>query len=175
VSSPAVTLRPSENADSDFLVALYATTREDELQQVDWTPEQKAAFVHSQFWTQHRHWRENYSDTRWEVIVRDSEPIGRLYVARWPDEIRIVDISVMPQHRNAGIGTRLIRGLLAEGHSTGRKVSIHVEMDNPARRLYERLGFVQAGEHGVYLRMERPCFSKVDWTAKGGCQPFPPL
>jgi ribosomal protein S18 acetylase RimI-like enzyme len=90
------------------------------------------------------------------VIVADGTPIGRLYVARWPGDIRIVDIALMPEHRGSGLGTRLLRELFAEADATRRKVSIHVEVFNPARRLYERLGFVQAGDRGVYLLMERP-------------------
>ena len=150
-----VTLRPITDADLDFLHRLYATTREDELKQVPWTPEQKAAFVRQQFEAQHAFWRENYTDTSWDLILGDGEPIGRLYVARWPEDIRIVDIALMPEHRGGGLGTRLIREIFAEGDATGRKVSIHVEIFNPARRLYERLGFVQAGDRGVYLLMER--------------------
>ena len=151
----SVILRPITDADMDFLHRLYATTREDELKQVDWTPEQKAAFVAQQFHAQHQYWRENYADTTWDLVLRDGEPIGRLYVARWPLEIRIVDIALMPEHRGGGLGTRLIRGLFAEGDASGRKVSIHVEIFNPARRLYDRMGFVQAAERGVYLLMER--------------------
>jgi ribosomal protein S18 acetylase RimI-like enzyme len=151
-----VTLRPATDADMDFLHRLYATTREDELKQVDWTDEQKAVFVSHQFHAQHQYWHENYTDTSWDLILLGGEPIGRLYVARWADDIRIVDIALMPGHRGSGIGTRLLRALLDEGDATGRKVSIHVEIFNPARRLYERLGFVQAGDRGVYLLMERP-------------------
>lgn len=138
-----------------FLLHLYATTRIDELAQVPWTDEQKAAFITQQFQAQHEHWQHNYSSTSWDLILRDGEPVGRLYVARWPTDIRIVDIALLPQHRSAGIGTRFIQELLAEGDRTGRKVSIHVEVFNPARRLYERLGFVQAADRGVYLLMER--------------------
>jgi ribosomal protein S18 acetylase RimI-like enzyme len=112
-------------------------------------------FVQQQFEAQHRYWQENYTETCWDLILSENTPIGRLYVARWPSEIRIVDVALMPEHRGAGIGTRLIRELFAEADASGRKVSIHVEIYNPARRLYERLGFVRAGEHGVYLRMER--------------------
>ncbi|HEX8391918.1 MAG TPA: GNAT family N-acetyltransferase [Longimicrobium sp.] len=154
--SPTITLRPLTESDMPFLLALYATTREDELRQVDWTPEQKGAFVHQQFWAQHQFWQENYRYTSWDVVLRDGEPIGRLYVARWPEDIRIVDIALVPEHRGGGIGSELIRALFAEGDASGRKVSIHVEMFNPARRLYERMGFVQAGDRGVYLLMERP-------------------
>jgi len=151
-----ITLRPITDADMEFLHRLYATTREDELTQVDWTPEQKAAFVAQQFHAQHQYWQENYTDTSWDLILGDGDqPIGRLYVARWAEEIRIVDIALMPEHRGSGLGTRLLRRLLDEGEASGRKVSIHVEIFNPARRLYERLGFVQAAERGVYLLMER--------------------
>jgi ribosomal protein S18 acetylase RimI-like enzyme len=149
------TLRPATDADLDFLLRLYATTREDELAQVPWTPEQKAAFVRQQFEAQHTFWHQHYADTSWDLIVVGGEPVGRLYVARWPDDIRIVDIALMPEHRGGGLGTRLIRGLFAEADASGRKVSIHVEIFNPARRLYERLGFQVRGERGVYLRMER--------------------
>lgn len=151
-----ITLRPITDADMDFLHRLYATTREDELKQVDWTEEQKAAFVDQQFRAQHQFWQENYEQTSWDLILgEDGAPIGRLYVARWPEEIRVVDIALMPEHRGSGIGTMLLRCLFDEGDATGRKVSIHVEIFNPARRLYDRLGFVQAAERGVYLLMER--------------------
>jgi ribosomal protein S18 acetylase RimI-like enzyme len=150
-----ITLRPATDADMDFLHRLYATTREDELKQVPWTDEQKAAFVSHQFHAQHQFWHENYTDTSWDLVLLDGEPIGRLYVARWPDDIRVVDIALMPEHRRGGVGTRLLREILAEGDASARKVSIHVEIFNPARTLYERLGFVQAEEKGVYLLMER--------------------
>jgi ribosomal protein S18 acetylase RimI-like enzyme len=150
-----VTLRPATDADLDFLHRLYATTREDELKQVAWTDEQKAAFVSQQFHAQHQFWHENYTDTSWDLILLDGEPAGRLYVARWPDDIRVVDIALVPEHRGGGLGTRLLREILAEGDVSGRKVSIHVEIFNPARSLYERLGFAQAEEKGVYLLMER--------------------
>jgi ribosomal protein S18 acetylase RimI-like enzyme len=155
VTEGSITLRPATDADMEFLLALYATTREEELKQVDWTPEQKAAFVHHQFWAQHTHWQANYSDTSWDLILRDGEPVGRLYVARWKDEIRVVDIAVVPEYRGRGLGTRLLRELLEEGDRERKKVSIHVEIFNPARALYERLGFAQAGDRGVYLLMER--------------------
>ena len=156
VNHGSISLRPIADDDMQFLLNLYATTRMDELAQVDWTNEQKAGFIVQQFTAQHEHWQANYTDTTWDLILRDGIPIGRLYVSRWPDEIRIIDIALMPEYRNAGIGTHFFRELFEEADNSGRKVSIHVEMFNPARRLYERLGFVQAEDRGVYLLMERP-------------------
>jgi ribosomal protein S18 acetylase RimI-like enzyme len=148
-------LRPIGEADLPFLLRLYATTREAELAQVDWTPEQKAAFVLHQFTAQHQYWQANYVDTRWDLVEVDGEPAGRFYVARWPEEIRIVDISLLPEYRGRGLGAGLIRDLFTEADASQRRVTIHVEAFNPARRLYERLGFVLVDQAEVYLRMER--------------------
>lgn len=87
------------------------------------------------------------------MIEVDGEPAGRLYVHRGPAEIRIMDIALAPPFRGRGIGTALLRDLMEEAGASGRALSIHVEVNNPARRLYERLGFAPAGEHGVYVLM----------------------
>ena len=59
-----------------------------------------------------------------------------------------MDIALLPEYRGRGIGTALLEELLVEADATGRRVTIHVERFNPARRLYERLGFVEAGDPG---------------------------
>jgi len=153
----AVTLRPITDADLPFLLRLYATTRLDELAQVPWSDEEKAAFVVQQFQAQHAWWQEHYAGARFDLVLVDGEPAGRLYVDVWAREIRIVDVALIPEFRNGGIGTRLLRQVFDEGDRAGKPVSIHVEVFNPARRLYTRLGFVEKGAHGaVYLLMERP-------------------
>lgn len=139
----------------DFLLHLYASTREGELAHVPWTPEQKMAFLRQQFDAQHSHYQEHYAGAAFDLLSVDGRPAGRLYVARWKDTLRIVDIALMPEFRGRGIGTALVTELFAEADASGRSVSIHVESNNPARRLYERLGFRQVSEHGVYWLMER--------------------
>jgi ribosomal protein S18 acetylase RimI-like enzyme len=151
---PVVTFRPIEPGDAPFLCRVYASTREEELRPVPWTPAEKAAFLRQQFQAQHAYYQEHYTGTRFEVILRDGQPVGRLYVARWPDEIRIVDIALLPEHRGAGIGTGILRDLLAEAVAAGKPVRIHVERRNPARHLYERLGFLPIEDKGVYHLME---------------------
>jgi ribosomal protein S18 acetylase RimI-like enzyme len=89
------------------------------------------------------------------VILAHGESAGRLYVARWEDEIRIVDIALLPGFRGRGLGSALLRGLMAEADAARKPLSIHVEVNNPARQWYERLGFQPAGEVGVYLLMRR--------------------
>ncbi len=149
-----ITRRPITPEDEALLYRIYASTREDELALVDWNDEQKAAFLMMQFTAQHRYYQEHYPDAAFEVILLDGHPAGRLYVDRWPDDIRIIDIALLPEYRNAGIGTTLLKEILEEAAQAGKKVSIHVERFNQAMRLYQRLGFTQVGEHGVYYLME---------------------
>ena len=154
VSAPSLTLRRAVTSDADLLRRVYASVRAEELAAVPWSDAEKDAFLRHQFDAQHAHYREHYVGATFDVIEVDGEPVGRLYVARWEDEIRIMDIALLPEHRGRGVGTQILRGLLEEGALTGKRVSIHVEMNNPAVRLYERLGFVQAAVHGVYLRLD---------------------
>jgi GNAT superfamily N-acetyltransferase len=107
-----------------------------------------------QFQAQQTYYLEQYDNATYSVIEADGQPAGRLYVARWPDDIRVMDIALLPAWRRRGIGTRLLQSIIDEGRVSGRKVSIHVEIFNPARHLYARLGFRDAGERGVYQLME---------------------
>jgi ribosomal protein S18 acetylase RimI-like enzyme len=151
----SIRFRPISPGDEPFLSRVYASTRVDELAVTDWDDAQKAAFLQMQFAAQHKFYQENYTDTDFLVILQDDTPIGRLYVARWKDEIRIVDIALLPTYRGTGIGTAILRDLLAEADDRRQPVRIHVERDNPALRLYQRLGFVLIEDKGVYLFMER--------------------
>jgi ribosomal protein S18 acetylase RimI-like enzyme len=150
-----VRLRPVEAADRAFLVELYASTREEELAQVEWAEGAREGFVEQQFAAQDAHYRGNYPGATLDVIEVDGARAGRLYVHPGPSDIRIMDIALAPEFRGRGIGTALLRVLMDEADASGRKLSIHVEMNNPARSLYDRLGFEPAGEHGVYVLMER--------------------
>ena len=149
-----IALRPIRPEDQPFLLAVYASSREPELAVVEWDAEQKAAFVRMQFDAQHAYYQEHYAGAAFDVILVDGQPAGRLYVARENDEIRIVDIALLPNFCNRGIGTSLLRGLQSEAAAAGKSLRIHVERFNPALRLYERLGFTSIADRGVYLFME---------------------
>jgi GNAT superfamily N-acetyltransferase len=151
-----VELRPATDDDLPFLLALYGTVREPELEAVPWTREQKDEFVRNQFEAQHSWWHEQYEDTTYDVVMVDGRPAGRLYVGRWPQTIRVVDIALMPEYRGTGLGTRLLTELFREADAAGKPVSIHVERFNRALRLYLRLGFREIEDKGVYALMERP-------------------
>lgn len=153
-TSGKLELRRITPDDQEFLYQVYASTRVEELRQVDWDDAVKEAFLRMQFDAQHRYYQENYSTADFQIILNDENPIGRLYVARWADEIRLVDIAILPEHRNSGIGTGVLKGLMKEASESGRPLRIHVEKFNPAMGLYKRLGFVVIEDRGVYDFLE---------------------
>ena len=148
-------LRPISPEDMPFLLRLYRSTREDELAMiVDWSDEQKDWFVLMQFNAQHAWYQEHYVGASFDVILVDGVPAGRLYVHRREREIRLVDISFLPEFRNRGLGTSLLHNLFAEAEAAGKPLTIHVEKFNPAMRLYQRLGFTAIGGTGPYDLLE---------------------
>ena len=151
---PDITLRPVGPGDHEFLVEVYGSTRAEELALVPWTSDQQQAFIRSQFAAQQDHYAQKYPAASHDIIVSDNRQVGRLYVARLDHEIRIVDITVLPGERSAGIGSHLIRQLLAEAERTGRAVRIYVEEFNPSLHLFERLGFAPSEQQGIHLLMQ---------------------
>ena len=150
-----ISLRPIEPGDEEVLYQVYASTRQEELAPTGWSEEQKASFLRMQFEAQSRYYREHYEGAEFSVILEDDRPVGRLYVARWPEEIRLVDIALLPEHRNAGIGGALLGDLISESEVSNKPLSIHVERFNPALRLYGRFSFEVVEDKGVYLLMRR--------------------
>jgi ribosomal protein S18 acetylase RimI-like enzyme len=151
-------LRPVAPDDQPFLLSLYSSTRVDELAPVPWTGEQKQLFLSQQFHAQDVAYRDNYPDGSFSVIELDGVPIGRFIVTRLDgNELRIVDVALLPEHRNMGIGSRLVGDVLRQAERDGLMVSLHVEVWNRAAKLYERLGFRAVSANDVHQRME--------WTA----------
>jgi len=132
---------------------LYASTREEEMQQFPFDAAQKHEFLSQQFSAQFEHYRIHYPTCERNIIECEGQPIGRFWVDEWPDQIRLVDIALIPQWRGSGTGTALVRSVLDRGAKAGKPVTIHVEGFNPALRLYERLGFQKVDTNGVYFLM----------------------
>ena len=152
--SPDVTLRSVNTDDYDFLVEVYGSTRAEEMALVPWTTEQQQAFVRSQFDAQQDHYAKKYPTASHDIIVSNNRPVGRLYVARLEQEIRIIDIVLLPAERNTGIGSYLIKQLLDEANRSGKITRIYVEDFNPSLRLFERLGFSPSEQHGIHLLLQ---------------------
>lgn len=148
------TLRPVRAEDETFLRDVYASSRSEELSLTNWDEAQREAFINIQFAAQQQHYRGCYPEAEHQIILFDNLPVGRIYIDRRPTEIRILDITVLPEYRNLGIGTPLLEDLLSEAAETARSVSIYVEMYNQSRRLFARLGFIPIEDNGIQALME---------------------
>ena len=146
-------LRSMLPADAEFLYQLYASTREEELSRVPWLPSQKDAFLRMQFRAQSAYYGQVYPNLESGIVMVEGKDAGRLLVAESETELHIVDISMLPEYRNAGIGTRLIRGVFDRAALSEKVVGIDVEIFNRARKLYDRLGFEETGREGVYAHL----------------------
>lgn len=145
-------LRPARPEDEPFLRELYASTRRDEMAPTGWPQAQIDAFLADQFALQSAHYAQHYADASFGIVERDGVRVGRLIVLDRQDEVRLVDVALVEEARGSGLGTRLVEGVLAR--AAGRRVVLHVEVFNPALRLYERLGFRATEQVGAYWRME---------------------
>jgi ribosomal protein S18 acetylase RimI-like enzyme len=149
-----ITLRPAEPGDDDLLLRLYASTRAAEMTHVPWTPEQKDVFVNMQFVAQKQHYGAVYPNADHRIICWKEQPAGRLYLDRNDDAFHILDITVLPELRNTGIGSQVLRGVMEEARTAGKPVTIFVETYNPSVRLFERLGFRQARTEGIHYLLQ---------------------
>jgi GNAT superfamily N-acetyltransferase len=150
-----VVLRPVTPADDQFLLDVYASTREEELSQVEWAEGQRESFLRWQFDLQRREYDARFPDARYEVILVDGEPAGRIWVGEDKKQIRLLEIGLLPTFQNRGVGTLLLNRLIEEAKQAGKPLRHMVfESNNNAKRFYERLGFVMIEEFGAYKHME---------------------
>lgn len=156
-------LRPATPDDREALLAIYASTRADELALTDWSATQCRAFVEMQFDAQWRHYSLHYPQSICQLIVLNTasasgtsaqQVLGRLWVDRSNRRLHVLDITLLPESRGRGLGSQLLRELMTEADDRATALTVSVEVHNPARHLYERLGFLAQGEaQGIYQRM----------------------
>ncbi len=151
---PGISFKAMSDADMAFLAELYRTTRWDEVMQAPWDDEQRCNFLKQQFEAQHKHYQNHYPHSDFLIIFKDEEAIGRIYIDRDKNSICLIDIALMPQFKNKGLGSKLLKELLFEAQQTQKKVVIHVEKFNPAYQWYVKHGFHQVEDKGVHQYME---------------------
>ena len=150
-------LRSTEPGDENVLLAIYASTRADEMALTNWNAAQIEAFVRQQFEAQRRHYAQHFPQAWCQLILlgESSDRVaGRLWLDWREGALHVLDISLLPEARCQGLGTKCLRALMGQAAAQQRALTIYVELHNPARRLYERLGFEPDGEaQGLYQHM----------------------
>ncbi|HKR24506.1 MAG TPA: GNAT family N-acetyltransferase [Allosphingosinicella sp.] len=145
--------RPMTDEDLPFVSALFASTRAEEVAATGWPPEMQRAFLEQQHRAQHQHYRQVNPEGEWLIVEQGGAPIGRLYLNELEGELHLIDISLLPEARGAGLGGAIMADLMADAAGRAKPITLYVEKFNPARRLYVRLGFEAVEDKGVHDRM----------------------
>lgn len=151
-----INLRPVGPDDDDFLLEVYAGTRAGERAFVDWSDEQWDAFVRMQYTAQRTDYEARLPDSEHSVVIEGGRPVGRIWVHRTDEKIKLVDIAIHPAHQRRGIGTLLIRRLIDEARLASKSLTHMVHQFNgDAIRFYERLGFSITDRTPTHFIMEQ--------------------
>jgi ribosomal protein S18 acetylase RimI-like enzyme len=154
-----ITLRSEEPGDDAFLFNVYASTRQEELALTPWDESTRHAFLKMQFDAMKRGYRSNYPAAEFSIIMREEKPIGRLVLDRAGEQFRVVDIALLSESRNRGVGTIVMQRICQEAAQAKKPVRLCVLQGNRALQWYARLGFVTLAIEGIYIELE--------WRAPG--------
>ncbi|HLL14018.1 MAG TPA: GNAT family N-acetyltransferase [Pyrinomonadaceae bacterium] len=151
-----IALRAVRPEDEEFLLDVYASSRADEMALVPWDEAQKRAFLRQQFEAQSAQYFARFPEAEYSIILYKDRPVGRFWTGKSADEIRLLDIAILPEFQNQGIGAVLVRALIGEAERANLPLRHMVfQLNIDALRFYERLGFTPFEEVGAYIHMER--------------------
>jgi ribosomal protein S18 acetylase RimI-like enzyme len=154
MSESQITLRDAGPEDIQFLAQLYRDTRRSEVNAWGWPQEQQELFLKMQFDAQRRSHQATFPDATDRIICVGDVAVGRMLVGYETEGMRLVDIALLEEYRNQGVGTQLIGQLMQDCEEQDRILRLQVLQGNPAIRLYRRAGFVQSSADQMYVQME---------------------
>jgi len=148
-----VSFRVIEDSDKNYLKALYADSRAREMNMTVWSDQEKTRFLDQQYEFQDRSFTLNYIGAIRRIIQLDGRDIGRLFINEADDHMRILDLTIHSDYQRRGIATDILKSLLNKAYGGKVPVKLSVVHDNPARKLYARLGFHPVRQDGLYVEM----------------------
>jgi ribosomal protein S18 acetylase RimI-like enzyme len=164
VDSAELAVRPATPEDEAFLRDVYASTRAAELAILPWTDVQKRAFCDQQFDAQITDYRRTFRETEDLVACKGTVSIGRILKALTSKELILLDLALLPEHRNRGWGSVLLRRLQEEARIAMVPMVLQVELHSAAVGFYRRHGFVITGEDSLRFAMKWVHSSSIDGT-----------
>lgn len=139
--------------DADFLDEVYASTRAD-VDLLPWDPALKREFILMQHRAQKAHYAEYYPNSNHYIVLFEGRPAGRHWIDYGPEDVRFVDMAILPEFRGHGIGTVLFEDALKHAREMGLPAVLHVMKGHRSIPMYKRMGFKFAGDNGAHDRME---------------------
>ena len=149
----SVTLRPVCSNDEAFVLDLFRSAHKQTFASLDMPEEEENELLRMQFIAQQSQYRDQYPDAHFDLVLKDEVAIGTMYAMRGPEKFVLIDIMLLVEHRNAGIGAELVKKLIREANAAKKALQAHVLKTNPAWRLWRRLGFEIVADDGVYLQI----------------------
>jgi GNAT superfamily N-acetyltransferase len=153
-SAQSISVRPVTAGDEEILLDIYKSSRGDDLRGLGWAEDRISEFLGMQYQAQQHFYESEYKRADDQIILWEGKAAGRLIVERREHEIRCVDVALLPEHRNSGVGTFLIQKLQDEARREKKTLRLQVIRFNRAVSLFERSGFVRASETGTHFQME---------------------
>lgn len=139
-------LRQVTDGDYDFLYGLHVAAMKDLVARVwGWEDARQKQFF-----------ADHFDPAPSRIVVVNGEDVGVVVVVWGAADAFIASIEIVPAYQGRGLGTALVERVIAEARARGLPVRLQVLKINPARRLYERLGFVVTGETETHDLMIRP-------------------
>ncbi len=147
------TLRPAGPADEPFLDRLYAEVHAGEFAPLNLPPPALAQLLTMQARMQRASYAHMFPAAEDRLVLRGTEAVGRLMTVELPGEIHLIDIALLRTAQGQAIGTGLLEQLCRRARQSEKPLTLSVRVDNPAQRLYRRLGFLAAGNDGMTLSL----------------------
>jgi GNAT superfamily N-acetyltransferase len=149
-------VRPALQQDEQFVYDVAYQVMHDHLHAHLWDPNIRHALLDLQVRSKNASYAAVHPGADYAIIMQDDQPVGRMIIDRSGEFYHLVDISIVPAHRGAGIGTRLVLALCMEAETIHKSVRLYVSITNPrAAELYKRLGFRVIEDQQTDILMER--------------------
>jgi len=153
VTLQAVTLEPAQPADDVFLLEVYASTCSQEMAFAGWSREQRGLYLGMRYEAERHSRARAFPEAEYWIIRRDDVPAGSMIVSRSRGEVLLLDLALLPEHRNKKIGSLVMASLMEEASQSGKVVRLRVQSSNPARDWLHRVGFEVSGVEGGFLEL----------------------
>ncbi len=149
-----VCLRPEIPEDADFLEDLFVANKDDAPGWRELLPAERTRLLKEQSALQRLHYRKFYPQAWFTIIEVEGKPAGRLCVNQSPKEMRVVDISILPEYRQHGIGSRLIQQVITESTRLKRPLRLCAELGSTVHSFYQKLGFIEFKRDGTHVHYQ---------------------
>ncbi len=158
-----ISFKEESSKDKEFLLSLYASTREEELSYTTMSQIEKKIFINMQFDLKQSYYKKNYKDAEFLILKRKKQDIGRIVVDEREDHIHLVDIAIIKKMRSKGLGSFILKQLIENTNSKNKLFTLSVSLDNyKAISLYKKLGLHIVKTQNHYHQMQTSIKEVID-------------